>query len=57
VKPIIEDGLTNIVTKKPEIDALPVGGLSALVKQDLMTLNSSVLALGDVFIADAPVRA
>ncbi|KAF5347280.1 hypothetical protein D9756_009991 [Leucocoprinus leucothites] len=53
-KPVIENGLTDIVTKKSAIDALPISGLSALVEQDLKALNTSTLALGDDLIARAP---
>ncbi|KAF5348796.1 hypothetical protein D9756_009787 [Leucocoprinus leucothites] len=50
----IDSSLTGIVEKKPAFDALPVGGISALVAQDLSDINTSNLALEDALIAATP---
>ncbi|KAJ3570981.1 hypothetical protein NP233_g4047 [Leucocoprinus birnbaumii] len=50
----IDSALTGIVAKKPAFDALPVGGVSALVAQDLNDLNTSNSALEDALIAATP---
>ncbi|EKM76856.1 hypothetical protein AGABI1DRAFT_115530, partial [Agaricus bisporus var. burnettii JB137-S8] len=52
--PIIEDALVGIVAKKPAFDALPLGGISDLVRQDLSGLSSSTSSLEDALIALAP---
>ncbi|XP_006464073.1 hypothetical protein AGABI2DRAFT_194662 [Agaricus bisporus var. bisporus H97] len=52
--PIIEDALVGIVAKKPAFDALPLGGISNLVRQDLSGLSSSTSSLEDALIALAP---
>ncbi|KAJ3576364.1 hypothetical protein NP233_g456 [Leucocoprinus birnbaumii] len=54
IEPIIEDALTAIVAKKAAFQALPVGGIPALVASDLSTLNASTNALENVLIAKAP---
>ncbi|KAF4616312.1 hypothetical protein D9613_008375 [Agrocybe pediades] len=41
-EPIILDALNAFVTKKPAFQALPIGGIPALVKQDLINLNASM---------------
>lgn len=46
----------GIVAKKPAFDALPLGGISDLVRQDLSGLSSSTSSLEDALIALAPVR-
>ncbi|KAK7034600.1 hypothetical protein VNI00_012231 [Paramarasmius palmivorus] len=53
IEPTIESALTGIVEKKPAFDALPIGGVSALVRQDLNNLNTDTLALADSLIAKA----
>lgn len=55
IQPIIEDSLTAIVAKKAAFQALPVGGIPDLVKQDLANLSSSTTALENALIASAPV--
>lgn len=54
-QPTIIDALKEIVIKKPIFDGLPLGGVSALVKQDLATLNTSTSAFEAALIAAAPV--
>lgn len=54
-EPTIIDALTNIITKKAYFDALPLGGVSALVAADLVALNSTTEAFGAALIAAAPV--
>ncbi|KAF5337836.1 hypothetical protein D9758_015708 [Tetrapyrgos nigripes] len=45
IEPIIIDALNLIITKKAAFDALPLGGVSALVKQDLAQLAPAAQAL------------
>jgi hypothetical protein len=52
----IKTGLTNIVAKKPAFQALPVGGLVALVKQDIFDLKNNTDAFGAACLAACPVR-
>ncbi|KXN86818.1 hypothetical protein AN958_09554 [Leucoagaricus sp. SymC.cos] len=54
IEPIIEDALIAIVAKKPALQALPIGGIPALVKQDLSSLNASTTALEIALISKAP---
>lgn len=54
-EPTIIDALTVIITKKPLFDALPLGGVSALVSSDLVALNASTSGFGAALIAAAPV--
>lgn len=53
--PTILDALKEIVIKKPAFDGLPIGGVGALVKQDLISLNASTFAFEAALIAAAPV--
>ncbi|KAF8201396.1 hydrophobic surface binding protein [Pholiota molesta] len=52
--PTILDALNQIVIKKPAFDGLPIGGIGALVKQDLIALNASTVAFENALIAAAP---
>ncbi|KAF9445147.1 hypothetical protein P691DRAFT_735440 [Macrolepiota fuliginosa MF-IS2] len=54
IRPIIEDALTAIVAKKPAFDALPLGGVSALVLQDLQALSADTQTLATALIAATP---
>ncbi|THV02018.1 hypothetical protein K435DRAFT_775754 [Dendrothele bispora CBS 962.96] len=53
-EPTIIDALNAIVAKKPAFDALPLGGVSALVKQDLAQLATATEALENSLINEAP---
>jgi len=53
-EPSILDSLTQIVIKKPAFQNLPLGGIPALVKQDLINLNASTFAFEAALIASAP---
>ncbi|KAL0958505.1 hypothetical protein HGRIS_000647 [Hohenbuehelia grisea] len=53
-EPSILDALKAIVAKKPAFDALPLGGVSGLVKQDLGNLKTSTDNLGSALIAKSP---
>ncbi|KAK1230748.1 hypothetical protein PQX77_006154 [Marasmius sp. AFHP31] len=52
--PTIQHALQQIVAKKPAFDALPVGGIPALVLQDLRNLNTDTGAFADALIAKSP---
>ncbi|KAG6914968.1 hypothetical protein DXG01_014167 [Tephrocybe rancida] len=54
LEPTIDDSLTKIVARKAAFTALPLGGIPALVKQDLSNLNASTNALEAALIASAP---
>ncbi|KAF8157220.1 hypothetical protein B0H34DRAFT_491758 [Crassisporium funariophilum] len=56
-EPTILDALNQIVVKKPAFQALPIGGIPALVKQDLINLSASTSAFEAALIAAAPVSA
>ncbi|KAJ3757567.1 hydrophobic surface binding protein [Lentinula raphanica] len=53
-EPAILDALTEIVEKKPGFDSLPLGGVSALVKQDLAELSTNTKDFENALIADTP---
>jgi len=53
-EPTIEHALSQIIAKKPAFQALPIGGIPALVKQDLSNLSASTNALETALIASAP---
>jgi hypothetical protein len=55
IQPTIISALNGIAAKKPAFDALPLGGVSALVKQDLATLGSDTMAFENALTASAPV--
>ncbi|KAH9478054.1 hypothetical protein JR316_0010291 [Psilocybe cubensis] len=54
LEPIIIDTVTQIVNKKPAFQALPIGGIPALVKQDLINLNASTSKFEAALIGSAP---
>ncbi|PPQ81568.1 hypothetical protein CVT25_013411 [Psilocybe cyanescens] len=54
LQPIIIDTVTQIVAKKAAFQALPIGGIPALVKQDLVNLNASTSKFEAALIASAP---
>ncbi|ESK86092.1 antigenic cell wall [Moniliophthora roreri MCA 2997] len=54
LEPIILSALQNIVAKKPAFQALPIGGIPALVLQDLRNLDTDVTALSDALIDKSP---
>jgi Hydrophobic surface binding protein A len=41
IQPTIVDALNAIVAKMPAFQGLPIGGVTALVKQDIGNLNSN----------------
>ncbi|KAJ4479340.1 hydrophobic surface binding protein [Lentinula aciculospora] len=51
-EPAILDALTGIVAKKPAFDALPLGGLSALVASDLAILSADTKNFENALIAN-----
>lgn len=51
----IVSALNTIVTEKAAFQALPIGGIPALVLQDLQTLNTDTTAFENALIASAPV--
>ncbi|KAF5393155.1 hypothetical protein D9757_001351 [Collybiopsis confluens] len=53
-EPTILDSLTEIVAKKPGFDSLPLGGVSALVAQDLATLKTDTKNFENALVADTP---
>ncbi|KAE9403029.1 hypothetical protein BT96DRAFT_917813 [Gymnopus androsaceus JB14] len=53
-EPTIINALAGIVAKKPAFDALPLGGVSALVKEDLATLQTDTKAFENGLVADSP---
>ncbi|KAJ7587078.1 hydrophobic surface binding protein [Mycena floridula] len=54
IEPTISDVLTVIVAKKPAFQALPLGGVPALILQDLTFLSGNVTAFANALIADSP---
>ncbi|KIK67846.1 hypothetical protein GYMLUDRAFT_36629 [Collybiopsis luxurians FD-317 M1] len=54
-EPTILDALTQIVAKKPGFYSLPLGGVSALVAQDLATLKTDTKSFENELVADTPV--
>lgn len=54
--PNIQQSLTDIVARKAAFQALPLGGITALVQQDLASLSRNTDNLASAFIACAPVR-
>ena len=55
IEPIVMSALNDIVAKKNAFMALPVGGVSSLVLQDLQDLCASIAALAKALIAKSPV--
>ncbi|KAG6818656.1 hypothetical protein H0H93_003134, partial [Arthromyces matolae] len=54
LQPNIAKALNDIVARKAAFTALPIGGIPALVKADLATLNVSTTVLASEFILVAP---
>jgi len=54
IEPVILDALTQITAKQPSFAALPIGGIPALVLQDLKNLNASTGSFSAALIASAP---
>ncbi|KAG6854056.1 hypothetical protein C0991_011034 [Blastosporella zonata] len=54
-EPTIIQALTNIVSKKAAFQALPLGGIPALVLSDLQALSASTAAFEKALVAAAPV--
>ncbi|KAG7091707.1 hypothetical protein E1B28_008108 [Marasmius oreades] len=52
--PSVTDALQAIIDKKAAFQALPIGGIPALVKQDLANLNTATVAFENGLIAKAP---
>ena len=55
IQPVILDTLTDIVAKKPAFAGLPIGGVTALILQDLQNLNASTSNLESALISATPV--
>ncbi|KAF8157222.1 hydrophobic surface binding protein [Crassisporium funariophilum] len=53
-EPEILHALQQIILKKPGFTSLPIGGIPALVKQDLINLNSSTSKFEAALINSAP---
>ncbi|KAF9491733.1 hydrophobic surface binding protein [Pleurotus eryngii] len=53
-EPVIDHALTQIAAKRAALQALPIGGIPALVKQDLGQLNSATISLANALISSAP---
>jgi hypothetical protein len=56
LEPTIDSALKAIVARKAAFTALPIGGIPALVKQDLSNLSASTAAFETALINSAPVR-
>ncbi|PPQ77993.1 hypothetical protein CVT26_015899 [Gymnopilus dilepis] len=54
IQPVILDTLTDIVAKKPAFAGLPIGGVTALILQDLQNLNASTSNLESALISATP---
>ncbi|KAF7350153.1 Hydrophobic surface binding protein [Mycena venus] len=54
IEPVILDALTDIVVKKPAFAALPIGGIPALILQDLEKLKTATVAFSSGLITIAP---
>ncbi|KAF8895811.1 hydrophobic surface binding protein [Mucidula mucida] len=53
-EPTILHALTGIAAKQPAFAALPIGGIPALVLQDLQNLDAGTAAFADALIAKSP---
>jgi len=56
LEPAIISTLDDIVDKKPAFVALPIGGIPALVLQDLENLSASTVTFENALISKSPVR-
>ncbi|KAF9027866.1 hypothetical protein BDZ89DRAFT_951883 [Hymenopellis radicata] len=54
IEPTILHALTGIAAKQPAFAALPIGGIPALVLQDLQNLDAGTAAFADALIAKSP---
>ncbi|KAF8489926.1 hydrophobic surface binding protein [Gautieria morchelliformis] len=54
IQPTIIDALNAIVAKKPAFQGLPIGGVTALVKQDIGDLDGNTTAFESALIAATP---
>ncbi|KAJ7637249.1 hydrophobic surface binding protein [Mycena polygramma] len=54
IEPTILDALSQITAKQADFAALPIGGLPALILQDLKTLKTDTDAFAAALIAAAP---
>ncbi|EJD50706.1 hydrophobic surface binding protein [Auricularia subglabra TFB-10046 SS5] len=54
LEPIIIHALDGVVEKKAAFAALPIGGIPALVKQDISTLSTDTKAFENAILAIAP---
>ncbi|KAF5383130.1 hypothetical protein D9615_004816 [Tricholomella constricta] len=57
LEPVIKHALVGIVDRRPAFTALPIGGIPALVKQDLNNLSASTIALEDALVSVTPESA
>ncbi|KAJ7487852.1 hydrophobic surface binding protein [Mycena latifolia] len=53
-EPTILDALKGIAAKEPAFAALPIGGIPALILQDLQTLKTDTINFSNALIANAP---
>ncbi|KAJ7663631.1 hypothetical protein B0H17DRAFT_905184, partial [Mycena rosella] len=49
-EPTILDALTQIAAKQPVFAAFPIGGIPALILQDLQTLKTDTVAFANALI-------
>ncbi|KZV98842.1 hydrophobic surface binding protein, partial [Exidia glandulosa HHB12029] len=54
LEPIIIHALDGVIAKKPAFAALPIGGIPALVKQDIALLNTDTKAFENALVSIAP---
>ncbi|KAJ7274905.1 hydrophobic surface binding protein [Mycena rebaudengoi] len=54
IEPKILDALTVIARKEPAFAALPIGGIPALILQDLKNLQTATIAFSTALITNAP---
>ncbi|KAF9457631.1 hydrophobic surface binding protein A-domain-containing protein [Collybia nuda] len=54
LEPVIDDALTKIAARKAAFQALPIGGIPALVKQDINNLCSQTATFETALIALCP---
>ncbi|CAA7268665.1 unnamed protein product [Cyclocybe aegerita] len=55
-EPTIQHALVEIVVKRPAFQALPIGGLPALILQDLNNLKTSTAAFSNSLIDNGPAE-
>ncbi|KAF8639225.1 hypothetical protein AX17_001710 [Amanita inopinata Kibby_2008] len=54
LKPTISHALDEVVAKKPDFEALPITGLTTVIHQDLVNMQSATANFSNALIADAP---